>query len=226
MTRLLRKMFVLSATVAALPAADLRAVYDKIDAGAAGFKGLTADIRKVAHLDLINEDDVETGKIAVKRPKPHDILVRIDFQDSQKQYGFAGKKGEIYYPKTNTVEEYDLGKYKGMVEQFMLLGFGTSSQELRNAYSIRLIGSEAVDGQPAWHIELIPKSKDMSDTFPKIELWISEATGMAVQQKLYDKGGRDYQLATYSNMKLRPNLPDPEVKLNVPKDAHRTNPLK
>jgi outer membrane lipoprotein-sorting protein len=226
--RFLRPIFVLTAAIAILPAADdLQAVYAKIDSGAAGFKGLTADIRQAAHTDVINEDDVATGKIVVKRPKPRDIRMRIDFQEpNQKQVAFAGNKADIYYPKTNTDDEYDLGKHKGMLEQFMLLGFGTSSQDLRSAYSIRLIGAEAVNGQPTKRIELIPKSKEMLQIFPKIELWISDATGMALQQKLYDKGGKDYHLATYSNMKLRSDIADSEVKLNLPTGVHRTNPLK
>ena len=226
--RFLRATLVLLAAVAGLTAADdLQKVYSKIDSGADGFKGLTADIKRDAHMDLINEDDVEAGKIVVKRSKPGDVHMRIDFlEPNQKQVAFSGSKAEIYYPKSNTVEEYDLSKHKDMLKQFLLLGFGTRSQELRDAYSIRLIGAEPVNGQPATRIELIPKSKDMAQTFPKIELWISDATGMALQQKLYEKGGKDYQLNTYSNMKLRSDISDSDVKLNVPKGATHTNPLK
>ncbi len=97
---------------------------------------------------------------------------------------------------------------------------------MRDAYTVRLIGEEPVNGQPATHIELIPKSKDMAQTFPRIELWISDATGIALQQKVFEKGGKDYQLTTYSNMKLRSDISDSQVKLDVPKGATYTNPLK
>lgn len=223
MPRILRSIFVFAAAAVACSYAadDLQSIYSKIDSAAASFKGLSADIRQDAHMDQINEDDVSTGKILVKRPKAHDVRMRIDFQEpNQKQVAFAGNKVEIYYPKTNTVEEYDLGKRKGMVEQFLILGFGSTSQELQSAYRVRLVGEEAINGQPTTRLELIPKSSDMAQTFPKIELWISNATGLALQQKLYDKGGRDYHLATYSNMKMRPDISDSEIKLNIPKDAH------
>jgi len=226
--RFLRPTLVLATAIAGLPAADdLQRVYSKIDSGAAAFRGLTADIKRIAHTDVIDEDDVETGKIVVKRPKFHDVRMRIDFlEPNQKQVAFSGNKADIYYPKSNTDEEYDLSKHKDMLKQFLLLGFGTSSQDLRNEYSIRWIGPESINGQPAMHIELTPKSNDMAQTFPKMELWISDATGMALQQKLYEKGGKDYQLATYSNMKLRSDIADSEVKLNIPRGAHHTNPLK
>jgi len=208
-------------------AADLQTVYNKIDAGAAGFKGLTADIKRVAHMDVISEDDVEAGKIAVKRGKGRDVQMRIDFQTpNEKQVAFSGTRADIYYPKTNTDEQYDLGKHKDMVDQFLLLGFGTSSQDLRAKYNIKLLGAEAIGGQPTTHIELTPKETDMAQTFPKVELWISDSTGMALQQKLYEKGGKDYQLAVYSNMKLRPDITEAEVKPNIPKNAHKTSPLK
>ena len=221
-----RPILVIALAMPLLHSADeLQSVFAKIDAGAAGFKGLTADIHRVAHVDLINEDDPESGTIALKRPKPHDIRMRIDFREpSQKQVAFANNRVEIYYPKLNSVDEYDLRQHKGLVEQFLLLGFGSTSQDLRSAYSIRYIGQEPINGQPTWRIELTPKSSEAADTFPKIELWISQATGMALQQKLYEKGGKDYQLATYSNMKLRPEIPDADVKATYPKDARHNKP--
>jgi outer membrane lipoprotein-sorting protein len=223
--RALRPVVVLLTTFTLLRAADdLQAIYAKIDAGAAGFKGLTADIRRVAHVDLINEDDIETGKITLKRPKPHEIRMRIDFQDPVKQVSFSGNKVQVYYPKSNTAEEHDLGKYKGMVEQFLLLGFGSTSKDLRDGYNIRLVGQENINNQPTKRIELTPKSSDLAQTFPRIELWISTVTGMALQQKLYEKGGKDYQLATYSNMQLRSDIPDADVKLNIPKGVIVTKP--
>jgi hypothetical protein len=48
--------------------------------------------------------------------------------------------------------------------------------------------------------------------------------GVAVQVKVYEPGG-DYTLATYSNMKLR-DVPESQVKLNAPKDAHREKAIR
>jgi outer membrane lipoprotein-sorting protein len=56
----------------------------------------------------------------------------------------------------------------------------------------------------------------LANQFPKFELWISDETGISVQQKMYQRGG-DYSLATYTNMKINQNLPDSAVKLNLPK---------
>jgi outer membrane lipoprotein-sorting protein len=116
------------------------------------------------------------------------------------------------------VDEYDLNKeYKLMAQQFLLLGFGSTSADLQSAYTISLGGPDTVAGQKTTRIILIPKDKELVKHYPKFELWISDETGIAVQQKVYGTGG-DYDVATYTNMKLT-NVPESDVKLQVPKDA-------
>ncbi len=228
--RQFRVAFVLIGTVAVLlpmvssaPAADnsLPAVFNLMDQAAAKFKGLKADVKKVSHTAVINEDSIDTGTIVVRVPKPHDLRMLIDFQQpDQKKVMIAGTKVDIYYPKTQIVQEIDLGKnHRSQVEQFLLLGFGSNSKELQSAYSIRSMGPEVAGGEPATRIELIPKSKDLLAQFPKFELWIADSTGLAVQQKMYQPGG-DYSLATYTKLQANANIPESDVKLNLPKGVH------
>ncbi|MGA2268028.1 MAG: outer-membrane lipoprotein carrier protein LolA [Bryobacteraceae bacterium] len=208
------------------PAADspLSATLARVDEAAARFKGLEAEVQQISHTAVINEDSVAAGTIAVKRPKPYDIRVLIDFKHpNPRQVMIAGVKVAIYYPGINTVQEYNLGKSRTLVEQFMLLGFGSNSRDLESAYSIRLGGPETVAGQKATRLELIPKSQDVLAHLKRVDLWISDGMGIAVQQKLYETGG-DYLLATYTNIKLRPNLPDSAVKLDLPKSVKREYP--
>ena len=221
-------MFAAMALAWGAPAEDssLAATLARMDDAAAKFKGLQADMQKIAHTAVINEDSVDAGTIAVKRPNPHDIRVLMNFQPpNPRQVMIAGVKGAIYYPGMNTVQEYDLGKSRSLVEQFMLLGFGSNSKDLESAYSIRLGGPETVAGQKAARIELIPKSQDVLEHLKRVDLWISDTMGIAVQQKLFEPGG-DYLLATYTNIKLRPNLPDSLVKLDLPKSVKREYPQK
>jgi len=197
----------------------------RMDQEAVRFKGLSANIRKVSHTAVINEDTADTGTIYVKRPKPNDLRMRIDIQPpNPKQAEFSGHVVQIYYPTSNTVEEYDLGKEKGMIDQFLLLGFGSRSKDLQDAYTIRLGGDDTVNGEKTVRIELTPKSPDVLTHLKRVELWI-DAKGMAVQQKFYEPGG-DYSLATYTNMKSDANLPDSAVKLNLPRDVHKQRPQK
>ncbi|SPF52598.1 conserved exported hypothetical protein [Candidatus Sulfopaludibacter sp. SbA4] len=234
--RLFRLAFVWSSTLtvvggphfgAAAADSSLEEVFTRMDQASAKFKGLKADTKKLSHTAIINEDSVDTGTVVVKIPRPHELRMLIDFQQpDQKKVRIDGTKVEIYYPKTNIVQEIDLGKnHRSQMEQFLRLGFGSNSRDLRDAYSVKLGGPETVAGEATTRIELIPKSKDLLAQFPKFELWISDKTGISVQQKMYQPGG-DYSMATYTNMLVNPNLPDSAVSLNLPKGVTREYPQK
>jgi outer membrane lipoprotein-sorting protein len=195
----------------------------RMDQNAASFKSMSAKVRQLSHTDVINEDNVSTGTVRMRRNKKEaQVLVEFTTPDP-KSVGLSGTKAELYYPKLQTVEEYDLGKNREMVEKFLALGFGGSGRELKADYSLRTLGEESVNEVKALRVELIPKSPPVARQFPKIELWISEANGYPVQQKLYQTGG-DYMLVTYSDVKINPSLPDSAFKLNIPKGTKRVTP--
>jgi outer membrane lipoprotein-sorting protein len=207
-------------------AGALEATLAKVDQAAVSFRGLTADLHKVSHTAVINEDTVDDGAMLVKRPKPKDLRMLVEIkQPDPKTVAIAGRKVEIYYPKINTVQEYDAGKSRALLDQFLLLGFGSTAADLQSGYNITAGGAETVAGQKAQRLDLVPKSKEVLTHVRKVELWISDSTGLAVQQKFHMPGG-DYTLATYSNSKLNPNLPDSALKLNLPKGVKRETPQK
>lgn len=207
---------VLAAATFGAPLADsLDSAMARLDQAAASFRGLTADIRKVSHTDVLNVDAVDTGTILVKRIKPHDTRFRIDLTNPKQTVAIGGGKVQVYYPLTNEAKEVDLGKNRGVVEQFMLLGFGSNSAELKSAYTVTLGAVEAVNGEQATRIVLIPKDPEVLAQLKKCELWISDK-GWTLQQKFHTGGG-DYLMSTYSKMVLNSNIADASLKLELPK---------
>jgi outer membrane lipoprotein-sorting protein len=207
------------------PAGDLDAALSRIDSAGAAFHGMSAHLRRLSHTAVINEDTVDSGTVLLKRPKPRDMRMLVEFtQPDPKTVAFQGRKVDIYYPKIQTVQEFDVGQNRDLLNQFFLLGFGTSRADLQNEYTIRFVGSETLDGKPTERLELIPKSKAVFEHLKKFELWIADS-GYPIQQKFYLPGG-DYMLMTYSDMKINPNLPDAALKLQVPKNVKREYPQK
>ena len=200
----------------------LDAVFARMDQAAATFKGLTADIRQVSHTDVVNKDDVEEGTIAVRRAKPKDTRILIDFnKTSQNIHQIGGGKYLSYNPKTGEAREADLDRAsRSLVNQFMLLAFGSNSAELKSAYTIKLGGPDVVDGEKTTRLEMVPKSADILKYIKRCDMWISDK-GMTLQQK-FDEGDKDYVLATYAHMKVNPNLPESAVKLELPKGVKPT----
>lgn len=212
--------------VAGFAADPLQQTFAKIDEAAASFKGLTTDIKKVSHTAAIDVDEVDEGTLVVKRSKAKDLRALFAVEGANaKMVAYSGHTAEIYLPASNLVQVYDVDKYGSQINQYLLLGFGSSSKELQASYTIALGGPEIVAGRMTTRLELVPRKTDTGLGLIKAELWISDATGVAVQQKLYMRGG-DYQMASYTNMKINPGIPDSAAALNLPKNVKREYPQK
>jgi len=214
---------------APMPGADaadnsLDSVFSRLDKAAAGFKTLTAEMKRTQHTELVNANEVDEGTISVKRFKPDDVRILINFTKPEpKKVAIGGGKGQVYYPKANEVQIVDMKKHRDLVNEVLLLGFGATSAELKSAYTITLGGPDTVNGTAVTRIELIPRSEEIRHTIKKCELWIPE-NGIPLQQKFHEAAG-DYQIATYSHVVLNPPMPDSAVRLDPPKGAKIT-PIK
>jgi outer membrane lipoprotein-sorting protein len=215
---LLPLLFTLTA-YAADPA--LQAVFDRMDKAAANFKGFTADVVKIDHQAIIDDNDKQTGTIAVRKPTPRSFQYLEKFPPDGEQVEINDTRVQIYHPRTKTLQADDVGKkYKALEEEVLLLGFGGTSKDLLSRYQVSMGGTETIGDQPATRLILIPKDPQLAQTSPKFEVWLSNVTGLAVQQKWYDKGLLDYHVQTYSNMKIGP-VAESQVKLVLPKDVHK-----
>jgi len=210
-----------AATVTATTAED---VLSKLDAAAPSFTGMTANLSRVTYTKVLDEQATESGTIALRRQGAGlQLLITLDKPD-QKFVSFRGRKAEVYYPKLKTVEEWDLGKHSGLIDQFLLVGFGTG-KALKSSYSVKYLGDEVVAGQKTHKLELTPQSADVKDKLRRVDLWVAESGAYPVQQKFLQPSG-DYYLVTYSAVKLNPALTDDALRLNLPKGVKRTSPQK
>jgi len=191
----------------------------KMDQASSHFKGLSANVEYVSHMEAIHEDDPESGTILVKRPKPNELHVKIAIEKPDPKIAVTdGSKVEVYYPRSEEIQKIELGHKKSLVDMILTLGFGGTSRQLQSAYEVKLAGTETVSGESATRLELIPKSPDMLAQWKKIDLWISDKSGNTLRQKFYENGG-DYTLITYT--KLQPNPEVPDSAFNLPKGTKR-----
>ena len=215
---------ILLALALCAPAATTEEVLAKLDASAAKFSGLSADLTRVTYTKVLDDKAAESGTIALRK-QGRDVQVLITLtKPDEKIVGFRGRKAEIYYPKLKTVQEWDLGKHGALIDQFLLVGFG-SGRDLKAAYGIKYAGDETVAGQPAWKLELTPLGNDVKDKLRRVDLWVSQKDGYPVQQRFVQPSG-DYYLATYSNVKLNPALTEEALRLKLPKGVKREYPQK
>src|SRR3984893_11184273 len=184
------------ATVAPQGSWTLENVLKQLDSQAADFHSLVADLERTKVTVVVNDKSTESGKIFVRR----DDKMRIELtQPDERTILRDGDDFYIYNPKIHRVEEYNLGNKKSLVDQFVLLGFGTPGSELKKSYSITLQGEESLDNRKVVLLELLPKSDDVRNQLSKIQLWFDESTWLPAQQKFYETGSGDYFIIHYKN---------------------------
>jgi hypothetical protein len=208
------------------PSAEtVQAVLARMDREAASFRQLTASLRNITYTAILDDTSGENGAIWLKRSGATIEMRGEIFGDDARSFGFRENEGQVFYPKMKTVQIYDLGKARGLVDQFLLLGFGSSGKELQKNYTVTVAGEDVVGGQKTTRLELIPKSKQMQEQITRVELWIPLDAGHPVQQK-FVKPANNYSLIVYSDIKLNPGLPDSLFRLALPAGVEKVYPQK
>ena len=82
----------------------------------------------------------------------------------------------IYTPGLKRVEEYNLAQHRSLVDQYLLLGFGTSGKDLQKAYLVTLLGEPTLEDKKTVELELTPKSQEARNQISKIQIWLDEST--------------------------------------------------
>lgn len=217
-------VFALILATGVCTAATAEDILQKLDQTAPKFTGMKASLSRTTYTKVLDEKSVETGSMALRKtPKDLQVLINLVKPD-EKVVAFRGRKAEVYFPKLKTVQEWDLGKHGNLIDQFLLVGFG-SGRDLRASYGIKYAGEETVGGQKTHHLELTPTVASVKDKLRRVDLWIADSGSYPVQQKFLQPSG-DYYLVTYSDVRLNPALSEDALKLKLPKGVKREHPQK
>jgi len=202
-------------SAAASPGDGLENILAKMDETASKFRTAEANFTWTTYNRVVNEvSGTQTGKIYFRRVGNEiEMSAVIDPPDAQ-QVIFSGGKIQIYKSRTGTVDEYDAGTHREEFEAFLVLGFGSSGEDMRKSFDVSYDGEEKIDGPDAAKLDLVPKSEKIKQHFPQIVLWIDPKMGVSVQQKLVELSG-DYRLAKYSNIQLNQKIPEKVFKLKT-----------
>jgi outer membrane lipoprotein-sorting protein len=193
----------------------------QIDRGAQEFQSLTADVERTKVTVVVDDHSTESGQMRVRR----DAKMRIDLTSPDARTILrTGDRLYIYNPKIRRVEEYDLGRHRALVDQFLLLGFGTSANSLRSSYLITVEAEETLGTQKVVRLQLTPKADEVRKEISRIELWLDEATWLPAQQKFYETGSGDYFIIRYTNVTRNVPIADARFRPNWPSGVTRVKP--
>lgn len=199
----------------------IEGVLAMMDKSARDFHSLTADIEHIKYTAVVKDTSTETGHIFVRR----DDKMRIEIlKPDSRTILRTGDSLFVYTPKINRVEEYNLGKNRSMIDQYVRLGFGTRSEDLKKSYLVTFLGEEELDHKKTAMLELTPKSDQVRSQITKIQMWIDEASWLPIQQKFFEPGSGDYVLFHYTSVMKNLKIGDPKFKQDWPKGVNRVKP--
>lgn len=192
-------------------------IREELDREAKNFHSLSANMERTKVTVVVNDRSTERGDIFVRGDK---MLLQIKSPDPRTILRL-GDNLYIYNPGLKRVEEYNLGKNKALVDQFLLLGFGTRGSELERGYVVKLLREERMADQEVAVLDLTPRSPQVRHEISKIQIWLSEATWLPVQQEFYEAGSGDYSIVRYSNVVRNAEIPDSTFRQNWPKGTQK-----
>ena len=191
----------------------LKEVLNRMDRMSKRLKTLSASLEYTKVTVLVDDHSTESGEIFLRHSSSPQILIRFEKPD-RKTILFKKNSAEIYIPKINQIQEYDLKDHQDLLQQFLLLGFGTRSGDLRKSYNLKLAGERVLDGDAVVVLELVPKEAEVAARLEKVTLWVSEESWLPVQQRFHEPNG-DYVLAKYTSVKVNRYLPGSKFRINA-----------
>jgi outer membrane lipoprotein-sorting protein len=217
-------LFLLSPLAQARPAQTswtLPQILRHLDQAARTFRTLSAHVERTKVTVVVNDRSTESGTIYVER----DGKMRLNVvQPDPRTVLRLGNNLYVYNPLISQVAEYDLSKHREMVDQFLLLGFGTPAHELENAYLISYGGEQTIDNRRTVLLNLTPKSDAVRNQISQIQLWIDESNWLPFRQKFQETGTPDYFTIRYSDIVRNANLKNSLFQPDWPKKTQKIKP--
>ncbi len=197
---------------------NLEEVLDRIDEAGQSLNSMKAEITQKKWTDILAEfDSGETGELMFLR-SGKDLFFRKDIT-APTDNSLVIKGGEVvfYQPGIKQAQEYQLGENKDKAE-YLLLGFGTDKDAIKEVYNLELLGTENLNGKETYKIQMDPKSEKVSAFFVRIVLWIDAEMWVPVQQQLVEPT-QDYLLITFNNIRLNASIKKSAFDLKLPGDV-------
>ena len=183
------------------------------------FRSLEGSIERTTVNVLVHVEKTEFGKVFFKRGQNARPEIKFEFTRPT-EYTALITEGiaRVYNPRIKQVQQHVLGRDQDPAE-FLLVGFGQSNEQIKQAYNVTLIGEDSLEGQQMTVLELKPKSTQVAAMFNAIRLWVDHKRWIPLQTKVTEPGTGDYQIVKFTNIKLNVDIKDSVFRLNLPKDV-------
>jgi outer membrane lipoprotein-sorting protein len=197
-------MFAVAGKVPAAVAQDFTTaqILAKLDEKAKVFTSLQASLKNIEYnFGVLTAG--QSGKLTISKAKDTPRIL-MDIAEPRKTLALIDKgKAILYYPDDNTYRERKVDE-QGDALQFLLIGFGASSEQIGKGYKAEAKSREMLGGVNAVVLELTPIAESTKN-YP-LKLWLVPQTWTPVQTRIgKTKTYNDYK---YSNVQLNRAVSD------------------
>jgi outer membrane lipoprotein-sorting protein len=200
---------------AAADDAELNRILAKMEAAGKGIKTFQANIDQAKRDKSLPGVDKSSGTIYFKAGTPGNERVLMDYVKPKQTISVIGNDVIIYQPVINQVYKTTRQQQsaKNANYSFLSVGYNQAGAQLREKYSITLLGPETIGSYNTTLLQLKPKQPDA--TSPRtIKVWVDNATGLPVKYVLSSQS--EETTVTLTNIQTNTNLPDSKFEIKLP----------
>lgn len=172
---------------------------------------LEADFRQEKTLALLSKPEVSTGHFTYE--KPNNVLWQYD-APKRVQMLIANGVLTTYYPDLRKAEQIEVKKYQDRIFKYM--GASGAIDELASFFDFTF--SNRAD-QPAYVLDLTPKSKGIAKRVQHIKIWIDKKSYLTTKFE-YTEGDGDMTRYEFTNIKVNQPVAQSRFVLNLPSTVH------
>lgn len=202
--------------VVAAQDASLQNVLSQIDASAAKFQNVQADMSVDNYTAVVQDHQMQKGTTAFRRSGGSIEMSMVLDKGQPGERDILYRNGELYYYQPGAKQEtiFSAGANRSQYDSLLATGFGATSKEMTDAWEVTSQGTETIDGVQTAKLTLVPKQANVRNNISKVTVWMDLARDISLKQVMLQPDG-DSRTVTYSNIRYNKNLPNSLFTLKV-----------
>ena len=186
---------------------SLETVIKKVQDQQKKTRTIQADFRQEKELALLAKPEVSTGTFVYS--KPNNVLWTY-LAPKPVQMVIANGKMTTYFPDLRKAETIDVKKFEDRIFKYM--GASGAIDELARYFDFTFTDRA---NEPAWILDLTPKSKVVAKRVKRIKLWIDKQSYLTSKIE-YIEGDGDITRYAFTNIRINQPVEQSRFTLHLP----------
>lgn len=198
-------------------ATNLQQVLAQMNASAARFQSVEADISVDNYTAVVQDHALQTGTTAFRKAGgAMEMVTRLKDAEGKPAADLLYENGKLdyYSPATKQETIFSAGANKGEYDSLLATGFGATGTELTSAWTVTFKGMETIAGTPTARLELVSKDAKVRSYFSLLTIWVDLNRDISLKQVMVQPDG-DSRTATYSNIRYNRKVDSSLFRLDI-----------